>query len=102
MSEYSQLKQDIENLRSDMKKGFQELKDWRSEAEVSMRGLPDRGIWGARQKIDYNREKIAENGKKIEKVEMKVNKVIWMAIGAGSVAGTAAAIIFSLLQSVGG
>ena len=74
MSEYGQLKQDIEELRADMKKEFQELKDWRSEAEVGMKGLPDRGIWGARQKIDHNRDKIAENYGRIQEVNMKVNK----------------------------
>lgn len=99
MSDYTKLKEDIESLRSEMKQGFQELKDWKSEAEVGMKGLPDRGVWGARQKIDHNRDKISDNLDKIIEVEAKVNKVIWMAIGGGSVAGTAAALIFSLFQS---
>lgn len=104
------LRSELQDFRNEVRKEFQELRDWKESTEVGMTGNEHHGVWGYKQKIDYNREKIAENEKENSKkhidakehrdsIEMKVNKIVWTAIGAASVAGSAAAIIFSLLQA---
>lgn len=100
---YESLKQEICDLKDEIRNGFEAIRsiqDWKQSADVGMKGNDEHGVWGYRQKIDYNRDKISETVKRLDGVEMKVNKIIWTAIGAATVAGTVAAIIFSLVQSV--
>lgn len=102
MSEIQEVKKELSELRQEVREGFREIRQWSDRVDVGMKGNDEHDVWGYKQKISYNRKRIHSNGEKIESVEAKVNKIIWTAIGAGGVTGTAAAIIFNLVLSMGG
>lgn len=99
MSEYEEIKQELSELRAEVRKGFAEMKKWRASVDVATKGDDDHDVWGYKQKISYNRQQIKDQAEKLSSVETKVNKIIWTAIGAASVAGTAAAVIFNVITS---
>lgn len=100
MSEYQQLRTEINELRKEIHEGFKNIEEWREKADVGMRGSDIDNVWGYKQKIDYNGKRIGDNNEAIKDIEMKVNKIIWTAIGAASVSGTGAAVIFNILQKI--
>lgn len=102
MSEIQEVKQEISELRQEVRQGFRDIRQWSDKVDVGMKGNEEHDVWGYKQKISYNKKRINANGDKIQSVEAKVNKIIWTAIGAGAVTGTAAAIIFNLVLSMGG
>ena len=102
----TQLSKELQDLRREVRSGFDEVRKWRNEIDTSTMGIGHRGIWGYQQKIDHNRDKISENVHQINIVKDEVNKVkgqvqkhIGFALGVGSIGGAASAIIFNLIAS---
>lgn len=100
------LQKGLQELREEVRRGFRELREWKSEAEVGMTGNEHHGVWGYKQKIDHVQKTVREIRLDVDNIEMKVNKIIWTTIGASAVAGALSALIFmlahSLITSTGG
>lgn len=104
MSEIDQIKKQLIDLKIEVRGGFQEFRDWRTQVNIARSGQEQDGIWGYKQKIDYNRRRISEVETKLEprvaRLEMQAARAMGFALGIGSVGGAASAIIFNLVLSV--
>lgn len=105
--EISALKNEIHQLRVEMRDGFAEFRAWKTEADIGALGLESRGIWGHSQKIAYNKKKVAALqeqqatlARDVAKVSTRIDKVIFVAIGGAAVSGTLGAIIFTLILNM--
>lgn len=93
-----------------MEKGLDALKEWKNEADIGMAGDDHHGTWGYKQRIAYNKGRIDEiekstNDKIFEVREialsnrLRINKIFWTVIGAGSVTGSTAALVFWIITT---
>lgn len=105
----TELRKEMAEIRSEMTSGFNEMREWRHEADIGMQGIESRGIWGHRQKIAYNQKKIEgieagqiELESRVVTVDRKADKIIYMAIGAATVGGALGGLVFTLITKIVG
>lgn len=97
MSELSEVKQELAELRKVVNKGFADMAEWKKETEIALRGQDQDDVWGYNQKFKHLRESYKEHETRILTLEINWKKMVAWVLGAGSGAGLIGGIVFNII-----
>jgi hypothetical protein len=100
MSEHSELKAELVELRRIIKDGFDDFSEWRKTTDVALRGQDGDDVWGVNQKLRHHKKKIDDHETRILTIEINHKKALAWVVGAGSGAGLVGGIIFNIVQAI--
>lgn len=97
MSEISELKEEVSELRQTVEKGFKGLREWQRDTDIILRGNENDDVWGLKQKIKYHKTKLDDHKERILTLEINYKTVMAWVIGAGAGAGLIGGIVFNIV-----